>query len=60
MKHSLAPKHLPTAKILASVESAIYRENLSAEAKETVRAKVASNLKLPIFFSNNRYSLGPQ
>ena len=45
MKHSLAPKHLPTAKILASVESAIYRENLSAEAKETVRAKVASTLQ---------------
>ncbi|CAB4032852.1 Hypothetical predicted protein, partial [Paramuricea clavata] len=45
MKQSLAPKRLPTAKIPASVESAIYRENLSAEAKETVRAKVASTLQ---------------
>ena len=45
IKQSLAPERLPTGKILASVESAIYRENLSAEEKETVRAKVASTLQ---------------
>jgi hypothetical protein len=34
MKHSLAPKQLPTAKILASVEAAIsYNQYLSTEAK---------------------------
>ena len=35
MKHSLAPKQLPTAKILASVEDAIsYNQDLSTEAKK--------------------------
>ena len=34
MKHSLASKHLPTGKILASVEAAIsYNDNLSIEVK---------------------------
>ncbi|CAB4041662.1 Hypothetical predicted protein, partial [Paramuricea clavata] len=46
MKHSLAPKQLPTAKILASVEAAIsYNQDLSIEAKETIRGKIASTLQ---------------
>ena len=46
MKHSLAPTHLPTAKILASVEAAIsYNDDLSIEVKETIRGKVASTLQ---------------
>ena len=46
MKHSLAPKQLPTAKILASVEAAIsYNQDLSTEAKETIRGKIASTLQ---------------
>ena len=46
MKHSLAPKHLPTAKILASVKAAIsYNDDLSIEVKETIRTKVASTLQ---------------
>ena len=45
-KHSLAPKTLPTAKILASVEAAIsYNQDLSIEAKETIRGKIASTLQ---------------
>ena len=45
-KHSLAPKHLPTAKILASVEAAIsYNDDLSIEVKEAIRSKVASTLQ---------------
>ena len=46
MKHSLAPTHLPTAKILASVVAAIsYNDDLSIEVKETIRGKVASTLQ---------------
>ncbi len=54
MKHSLAPKRLPTAKILASVEAAIrQKQNLSIETKETIRGKVASTLQSSIKPVNN-------
>ena len=54
MKHSLAPKHSPTAKTLASVEAATsYNDDLSIEVKETVRSKVASTLQTSMKPVNN-------
>ena len=54
MKHSLTPKHLPTAKILASVEAAIGRkQDLSIETKEIIRGKVASVLQSSVKPVNN-------
>ena len=54
MKHFLTPKHLPTAKILASVEAAIGRkQDLSTETKEIIRGKVASVLQSSVKPVNN-------
>ena len=54
MKHSLTPKHLLTAKILASVEAAIGRkQDMSIETKEIIRGKVASVLQSSVKPVNN-------
>lgn len=46
MKHSIAPKNVPTASILASIETAIgQRTDIPLAERETIRARVASTLQ---------------